>query len=176
MDQEIEQFPAEKRRICYEEPPELIFFDVDGETEEADFIRVDDLFTMDKQNQTPLSGHLTFTLFPQISGKLIDSRSSRLIHRSLVLTALRLQHPLEKVRVRPRFVQWQIELNEKDKADELAREFRDDMEDQILSIQLSDKIERFWSNNFFVCPIEKEIPDETIIKIAADYQRMMDNQ
>ena len=41
---EFEQFPAEKKEIRNNEPPELIFFDADGYPEEAEFIRVDDLF------------------------------------------------------------------------------------------------------------------------------------
>ena len=49
MREEIERFPAEKRQIRFEEPPELIFFDVDETEEEAEFISVDDLFRITEE-------------------------------------------------------------------------------------------------------------------------------
>ncbi len=172
-DREFEQFPVVKRQIRYEEPPEMIFFDVDEESEEAEFIRVDDLFTEEPEAAAKLTGRLTFTLFPRKSGKIIESRLSRLIHRTMVLTGLRLERQVEKIRVRPTFAQWQIDLLESDEPEQIVREFRTDLEELIHSKENDSQIEAFWSDNCFVSPIDKEIPDETIIRVAKMYQ---DNQ
>ena len=54
-DRGIEQFPAEKKELPSNEPPELIFFDTDGYPEEAEFIRVDDLFREEAGSAGPRS-------------------------------------------------------------------------------------------------------------------------
>lgn len=169
-DPEIEQFPVEKRQIKYEEPPELIFFDVDDEGEEADFIRVDDLFAMESGEETALTGPVAFTLFPRRSGELISSRLSRLIRRTLMLSAARFERPLLKTRVRPQFAQWQIELTDSDSAEDLVRAFRDDLEYQVRSSRGEVTNAYFWSPNCFVCPTDKEISDEVIVRVASSYQ------
>lgn len=169
-DQDIEQFPVVKRQIRYEEPPDLIFFDVDEDTEEADFIRVDDLFADEQEGYQKLSGQLSFTLFPRRQGELIGSALSKKIHRSMIFSALRLEHPLEKVRIRPNFAQWQVNLSAEDDAERIAREFRDDLEDLLRNVKKLKGDERFWSDNCFVSPIEREIPDEMIIRVAFSYQ------
>lgn len=168
--QDIEQFPVVKRQIRYEEPPDLIFFDVDEDTEEADFIRVDDLFADEPEFAQKLVGQLSFTLFPRRQGELIGSALSRQIHRSMVFSALRLEHPLEKVRIRPNFAQWQVSLSAEDDAERIAREFRDDLEELLRSVKHLKDEERFWSGNCFVSPIDREIPDEMIIRVAGYYQ------
>lgn len=173
FDREFERFPVEKRRIRFEEPPEMIFFDVDEESEEAEFIRVDDLFTEEPETAAKLTGKLSFTLFPRKSGEIIESRLSRLIHRTMVLTGLRLERQVEKIRIRPTFAQWQIDLPESDEPEQIVREFRADLEELLHSKENDSQIETFWSDNCFVSPIDKEIPDETIIRVAKIYQ---DNQ
>lgn len=170
MNDEIEQFPAERKRFRFEDPPDLIFFDTDEEAEEADFIRVDDLFAAAPETAEKLTGRLSFTLFPRKAGNLITGRLSKTIHRTMILTALRLQHPLEKVRIRPAFAQWQIELSEDDEPLQFAQEFRADLEEVITGFR--DGAEApYWSNNCFVSSIDREINDETIIRVAEYYQK-----
>ena len=170
MDRDIEQFPVVKRRLRPEDPPELIFFDVDEDTDEAEFIRVDDLFRAEADSGGQLIGRLSFTLFPRGEDTLIDTQLSKLIHRALLICCLRIGKPLEKVRIRPSFAQWQIELTEEDEAEQIARAFRADLERQIHPFLHLPEEERFWSENCFVSPIDKEITDETIIRAAALYR------
>ena len=167
----IEKFPVEKRQIRYEEPPELIFFDVDEDQEEADFIRVDDLFAAETGAEPVLAGKITFTLFPTRDEEIIDSRLSRLIQRTLILSGLRLQHPAGNLRIRPKFAQWQLELEPSDEAELFAREFRADLEDQTHSMKKIPEDERYWSDNCFVCPADKFISDDIIIRAAAHFRK-----
>ena len=60
---EFERFPIEKQSVRADEPPDLFFFDVDDVSEEADFIRVDDLFRLEGDGGSKLSGPVLFTLF-----------------------------------------------------------------------------------------------------------------
>lgn len=64
MDRDFEKFPVEKKQIRCEEPPELIFIDVDEDQDEADFIRVDDLFSSEDTSEQKMNGKVIFTLFP----------------------------------------------------------------------------------------------------------------
>ena len=169
-DLEIERFPVEKKQIRYEEPPELIFFDVDEDAEEADFIRVDDLFASEAEPLQKLTGSLSFTLFPAVPGVIIDSRMARSIHKNLILTSIRLDKPLEKVRIRPVFAQWQIEVLDDEEPESLIREFRADLEEFVHAAKKLSENERFWSDNCFVSPVDKEISDETIMRLAGIYQ------
>lgn len=171
MKRGIEKFPVEKRQIRYEEPPELIFFDVDEEQEEADFIRVDDLFATEIEPEQILIGKVVLTLFPNKDEDIIDSRFARLIQRSLILSGIRLQHLAGHIRVRPKFAQWQIELETADEVEPLIREFRTDLEDQTHSMKKIPAEERFWSVNCFVCPVHKYISDDIIIRAAAHYRK-----
>ena len=174
MDREFEVFSVKKRQIRYEEPPELIFFDVDEDTEEAEFIRVDDLFSGETESGSRLSGRLSFTLFPQKFGELIDSRLSRLIRRTLFLSAFRLQHPAALVRVRPGFAQWQMDLADNEEPELFAREFRADLEAQLHSLKKLQPEERYWSSNCFIYSADKEISDDKINRMAAAYQTSED--
>ena len=169
MERDIEMFPVQKRQVRLEEPPELIFFDVDEDTDEAEFIRVDDLFASEAEPSRRLTGHLSFTLFPAGANVLIDRQLTKLIHRGLLVCCLRIGKPLEKVRIRPFFAQWQIELSPEDEAEQVAKEFRADLESLIHPYLRLPEEERFWSENCFISPIDKEIPDETIIRAAALY-------
>ena len=166
-DNGIEQFPVEKNQLRQEDSPELIFFDVDEYSEEADFIRVDDLFKEEAGTAEKLTGWLTFTFIPKKSENLINSRISRQIQRCLLMSAVRLERPLDKVRIRPRFVQFQTELRADDPADEIAREFRDDLEDTIYVSHVYQNKERFWSANCFVSPADREFSDEFIIQAVS---------
>ncbi len=166
-DRDFEQFPAEKRHISFEEPPELIFFDTDEYSEEADFIRVDDLFREEAGAAEKLTGWLTFTFIPKKSENLISSRMARQIQRCLLLSAVRLEKPLDKVRIRPRFVQFQTELGSDDPAEEIARELRDDLEDAVRFNYIDQNKERFWSANCFVSPADTEFSDEFIVQAVS---------
>ena len=169
-DRGIEQFPAEKKELPSNEPPELIFFDTDGYPEEAEFIRVDDLFREEAGSAEKLTGRLSFTFIPKKDEDLIGSRMARLIQRCLLLCAVRLERPLEKVRIRPKFVQFRTELDTPDSAGEIAREFRDDLEDTVRYSRTDQSEERFWSANCFVSPIELELSDEMIIQAASSFR------
>ena len=167
---DIEKFPIEKKTVRAEEPPELIFFDVDDVSEEADFIRVDDLFRLEGDSVPKLSGHVLFTLFPRGSGQYLNGSLSRILHKTLILSGLRLEKPAEKIRIRPRFAQWQIDLNETDDAEDLMREFRADMEVQTAVLLGLDGEKRFWADSCFICPENDRITDEMISRMAAQYQ------
>ena len=169
MDSEIELFPAEKKTIRFEEPAELIFFDTDEDPEEAEFIRVDDLFREEGEPSRKLSGPVFLTLFPRKNGTYIGSRLARIIRRTLILSAAQLEKSLAKIRVRPLFVQWQIDLAEED-TEQLIRAFRADLEEQIRNLQGPGEDERFWSDSCFLFPAGKEIADDEILRIAAKYQ------
>ena len=169
-DRGIEQFPAEKKELQSNEPPELIFFDTDGYPEEAEFIRVDDLFREEAGSAEKLTGRLSFTFIPKKDEDLIGSRMARLIQRCLLLCAVRLERPLEKVRIRPKFVQFRTELDTPDSAEKIAREFRDDLEDTVRFSRKDQSEERFWSANCFVSPVELELSDEMIIQAASSFR------
>lgn len=166
-DHDFEQFPAMKKQIRQEEPPELIFFDVDEYSEEADFIRVDDLFREEAGAAEKLTGWLTFTFIPKKSENLINSRISRQIQRCLLMSAVRLERPLDKVRIRPRFVQFQTELRADDPTEVIAREFRDDLEDTVCFSHVYQNKERFWSANCFVSPADRDFSDEFIVQAVS---------
>lgn len=170
MRDEFEKFPVEKRQIRLEDPPELIFFDVDEDEDEAEFIRVDDLFQLEQEDAPGLTGKISFTLFPRKGGEFIGSRFSRMIHRTLILSALRMQKRVEKIRVRPFFVQWQIELTAEDEPEILAKEFRADLEFQTDNLRNLNEEERFWADSCFVRPADKEIADDKINRMVALYQ------
>lgn len=167
---EFDKFPIEKQTVRAEEPPELIFFDVDDVSEEADFIRVDDLFRMEGADVPKLSGHVLFTLFPRQSGQYLNGSLSRILHKTLIMSGLRLEKPAEKIRIRPRFAQWQVDLNETDDAEGLMREFRTDLEAQAGTLLGYDGKNRFWADSCFICPENDRITDEMISRMAVRYQ------
>ena len=148
-DRGIEQFPAEKKELQSNEPPELIFFDTDGYPEEAEFIRVDDLFREEAGSAEKLTGRLSFTFIPKKDEDLIGSRMARLIQRCLLLCAVR---------------------DTPDSAEKIAREFRDDLEDTVRFSRKDQSEERFWSANCFVSPVELELSDEMIIQAASSFR------
>ena len=166
-DRDFEQFPVRKKQIRQEEPPELIFFDTDEYSEEADFIRVDDLFREEAGAAEKLTGRLTFTFIPKKSENLIGSRMARQIQRCLLLSAVRLERPLNKVRIRPKFIQFQTELESGDPVEEIAREFRDDLEETVRFSHTEQNKERFWSANCFVSPADTEFSDEFIVQAVS---------
>ena len=156
----FERFPAEKQRIRAEDPAELIFFDVDDEGEEAEFIRVNDLFRLETG---PGSGGSFFlTLFPRSAERVISGKISRLIRRTLYLSAAGLQCRISKVRVRPHFVQWLTEPGETNDPELLTREFRADLEFQMHSVTGLAQEERFWSESCFMWFADSQINDEKI--------------
>ncbi len=160
-DHEFERFPVEKKQIRREEPPELIFFDVDEYSEEADFIRVDDLF----RQEAALTGWLSFTFIPKRRDDLISSQMSGAIKRCLLLNAVRIEREIEKIRIRPQFVQFRIELQDSDSAEETAREFRDDLEAFVYTYRKDQNNARFWSANCFVSTADRDFSDETILQL-----------
>lgn len=167
---DIEKFSIEKQSIRAEEPPELIFFDVDDVSEEADFIRVDDLFRMEEEAAGKVAGPVWFTLFPRQSGQLLTVRLSRILRRTLYLSGIRLEKPAEKIRIRPGFAQWQLDLGDADDPKGLMREFRADLEAQAGMLLGYDGEKRFWADSCFICPENDRITDEVISRMAARYQ------
>ncbi len=167
---EIERFPIEKQSVGAEEPPQLIFFDVDDVSEEAEFIRVDDLFRMDGEASAKLSGPVWFTLIPRQSGRYLTARLSRIFRKTLILSGIRLEKPAEKIRIRPVFAQWQMDLDETDDPEKLMWEFRADLEAQAGMLLGYDGEKRFWADSCFICPENDRITDEMISRMAARYQ------
>ncbi len=165
---EIERFPAEKRQVRLEEPPELIFFDVDGESEEADFIRVDDLFRSDVAIGP---GDAVFmTLFPRSAEWILSGRISRVIRRTLFLSAAQLQCSVSGIRVRPHFVQWKAEPDEPVAPEFLARGFRTDLELQMNNLRGAKDGECFWSDNCFIWTAETMINDDKMNSMIELYR------
>ena len=167
---EFDRFPIEKKSVQAEELPDLIFFDVDDVSEEADFIRVDDLFRLSGEASAVLTGPVWFTLFPRQSGRYLTDRLSRIFRRTLILSGLRLEKPAEKIRIRPGFAQWQIDLKEADEPEKLVKEFRDDLEMQAGNLLDYEGKQHFWADSCFICPENDRITDEMISRMAARYQ------
>ena len=152
----------------YDEMPDLIFFDPDDCAEEADFIRVDDLF---REAGDAMRGPLLFTLFPRKAGRFLSARLSRLFRRTLLLTGMRIEKPAEMIRIRPMFVQWRIETGPEDDAAELVRAFRSDLEAQAdLFLDLRED-EPFWAVSCFVCPENDRITDDMICTLILSRQQ-----
>lgn len=151
-----------------EDLPELIFFEPDEVGEEAEFIRVDDLFR--REAPSALFGPVLFTLFPRRAGAFISARLSRLFRRTLVLTGMRMEKETERIRIRPTFVQWRTELSPEDDAGKIAGEFRADLEAQAGLFQNLRDGERFWADSCFVCPENERLTDEIINRMAAGLQ------
>lgn len=148
-------------------PPGLIFFEPDDIAEEAEFIRVDDLF---REAGELLPGRLLFTLFPGRKGRYLSARLSRAFRRALLLTGMRLEKTPEKVRIRPLFIQWQLDLSAEDDAGAVAGAFRADLEAQADLLQDLPEGERFWSDSCFVCPENDLLTDEMINRLVTSYQ------
>ncbi len=164
----IERFSAEKQQIRFEDPPELIFFDVDEDSNEADFIRVDDLFRDGDAGET--CSPFCLTLFPRCSGHILSGRISRVIRRTLYLSALRLNCTVSVIRVRPNFVQMLAEPGDGDTAETLAREFRADLELQMSNLCGLPEGLRFWSDNCFIWMADTQIGDEKINSMISLYR------
>lgn len=171
MDSGFEQFPVEKMQLEGEEPPEMFFFDVDEETEEAEFIRLDDLLRREGESVPVRGGPTSFTFFPRKYGTILKSRFSRLLRRTLILSASGMQYEPEKIRIRPLFVQWQIDLSETDDPEKIAREFRADLETQTCSLLDLDDHESYWSDCCFISPADARVTDEVIIRLASRIQK-----
>lgn len=167
---DFEQIPIEEQSGGAEDLPELIFFDVDDEGEEAEFIRVDDLFRMEGEAAAKLLGPVWFTLIPKQSGQYLTARLSRILRRTLFLSGIRLEKPAEKIRIRPVFAQWQIDLKETDDPETLMREFRTDLETQAGMLLGYDEEKHFWADSCFICPENDRITDEMISRMAVRYQ------
>ncbi len=160
-----EEFLKAEQYSGSEEFPEMIFFDVDDEAEEADFIRLDELLEKEGELPRPLSGLVSFTFFPRKQGTYLDGRFSRLLRRTLILSAARMELALEKIRVRPLFVQWQAVISESDVPEKLAREIRADLETQAKAVLGLDENDHFWSNNCFAAPADADINDDEMIRL-----------
>ena len=117
-----------KEQIPADNLPELIFFEPDDTPEEADFIRVDDLFRLEPDAAADLRGPFTFVLFPRKAGWFIGSRMALLIRRTLILCSVRDEFPIERIRVRPMFVQWQSDPGENGQTEAIVREIRTELE------------------------------------------------
>ncbi len=160
----IDKFPIKKTSIHYEEEPEMIFFAPDDEAEEAEFIRVDDLFEPEPDR------NIILTLFPARRCTFIKGELARAVTRTLALTALRLERPAEDIRVRPLFVQWRVELEDGDTPEQIAREVRADLEVQARALLKLDDDTNFWSTACFIRPADREMTIAAIVKMIEEYQ------
>ena len=170
MNEEFQQFPVEKRRIRYEDPPELIFFDVDEDSEEAELISVDDLFRLSEAEDSPRCFPVRFTLFPAQKGDYIDSRLSRVIHRTLLMACLQMEKTPRLVRLRPTFVQWQLDPDSEAETESIARELRGALELQLHSLKNLDEKARFWASVCLIHPADAEITDDALNALILQYQ------
>ncbi len=153
-----------------EDAPELIFFDTDELPEEADFIRVDDLFRMEGDPGSSLKGPFSFVLFPRKAGQFIGSRLALLIRRAMILYAARAESSMERIRVRPMFAQWQSELNTTDRPEAVVREIRNELETQASLLRDAEGGGRFWAGSCFVYPAENEFSDSDLNRLIGMYQ------
>ena len=83
---------------------------------------------------------------------------------------VKLEKPAEKIRIRPGFAQWQMDLNETDDPEQLMREYRADLETQAGMLLGCEGNRRFWADSCFICPENDRITDEMISRLAARYQ------
>ena len=141
---------------------DLIFFDVDDVPEEAEFIRVDDLF---RRENKALSGPVLFTLCTNSNECRISGGLSRIFRRTLILSGFRLEKPVGTIRIRPAFAQWQLVLDPDDDPEWLAREFRKDLELQAQNLTGLSPEARMFAACCFVCPEHERINDDTIMKM-----------
>ena len=160
----------EKDNVPAEDLPELIFFDTDDIPEEADFIRVDDLFRMETDSSPVKDDLFTFVLFPRKKETYISSRMALLIRRTLILSSVRLEVPLERIRVRPMFAQWQSVLTGEGLSEMIVRGVRTDLETQASLLRDAEEDSRFWAGSCFVYPAGKEYPDDYLNRLIGMYQ------
>lgn len=180
----IESFPANKRQFKFAAPPEMIFFDVDDDPEEAAFIRVDDLFKnaaaietqrpAKKPEKKEQNGETIFTLIPRKRYQFIDSVLSRVIRRSLAITAARECIPLTQTRVRPVFVQWRVTLPPRTDRKRVIRIFRRDLERHMAPYLTDDAFEdgAFWADNCLIQLPEEELTINQMVRFVNKYQKI----
>ena len=160
---EKEQFPAD-------DLPELIFFEPDDTPEEAEFIRVDDLFRLEPEAAEEDRGPFTFVLFPRRAGWFIGSKLALLIRRMMILRSLREDSPMEKIRVRPMFVQWQSDPGEDGQPEAIVREIRTELETQTALLRDTEEDAPFWAGSCFVYRAENEMSDSDLNRLIGSYQ------
>ncbi len=160
----------EEERNPADELPELIFFEPDDTPEEAEFIRVDDLFRMEPEAADERGGPFTFVLFPRKAGTYISSRMALLIRRTMILCSVREEFPMEKIRVRPMFVQWQADPGEDAQPEAIVREIRTELETQAALLRDTEEDARFWAGSCFVYRAENELSDNDLNRLIGTYQ------
>ena len=178
-DQRFEKFPVERRRIKLSSLLTMIFFDPEeAEPDEADFVLVDDLFKMEGTqsstepginfqkaipNAGPLIGPVVFTLIPRYCYQYITAPLSRRIRRALILTAKRYSLEINTTRVRPVFVQWEVEIPNGFDAVHLMQLFQKDLDAELHenSVWRRQDFENasFWSDNCLIQRAE-DVPDQ----------------
>ena len=171
MDSGFEQISAEKEQLPDEELPEMFFFDVDEESEEAEFIRVDDLFRTDPDRASAPDGLMSFTFFPEKRDVFISSRLSRLLRRTLVLSASRTGILPERIRIRPLFVRVLSRMPDPDTPEKTALEIRNDLEMQARNVRKPGDTGRFWANSCLVSRADEEPDDDLITRLAAQIRK-----
>ena len=180
----IEKFPTEKKQITFDEPPEMIFFDLDEDPEyepgEAQFIRVDDLLQIppeSSEEETPeprkLTGRICFTLIPRRRCCFIDSRISPVIHRSIAMTALELNQDLLLTRVRPMFLQWELNLGEADDPLKIIGQYRRNLENEMRPYLMYEahSDEFFWADECLIRPAGESLSVNQMVRFINTYQK-----
>lgn len=168
MSDEIEKFPIKKTAVRYEKEPEMFFFAPDEEAEEAEFIRVDDLFGLEEEEAPKRD--IILTLFPARRFTFIKGAAAQAFKRTIALTALRLERPAQDIRVRPLFVQWRVSLEPGDSPEQIAREIRADLEGQARVLLNINADRCFWSNACFIRPADRDITIAAVVKMIENYQ------
>lgn len=151
----------------------------DDPAEEADFISLDELFNLagdasseaEAKRNAPLTGPVIFTLIPRHRYQFIDGTLSRVIRRCLMMTACEEGVKLLKTRIRPVFIQWQLELEDGMKAEQLVALFRLRLDEEIGAIHHLNN-ESYWSDNCLIQPGTEEMTINHMMRFINTYQEL----
>lgn len=198
----IELFPVKKTQVKFCAPPEMIFFEPEEAVpDEADFIRLDDLFRIEgvsisqtaqkdpasdkvspeqmekpvtQQEPSTLNGPVTFMLIPRFRYQYVDAALSRIIRHSLIKRARTESKTLIFTRVRPLFIQWQLEITEGEDALRLMKAFRNDLDEEIQKYALKNPRREvpspFWADDCMIQSAEESLSDTQLICFINRYQ------
>lgn len=184
----IETFSARRRIIHFGKRPEMLFFEpdeLDHESDEVPFIRVDDLFSghsgdgvsEKKEKQISEKGkhgiEVVFTLILRHSHQSLNEELSKIVLQSLAATSFRESIRLLDARVRPVFIQWKTEIPEGRDPQKLVALYRRDLEYQLVPYRPEDvsNEDTFWADDCLILPAEKEMSMEQVMRFVNKYQK-----
>ena len=77
---------------------------------------------------------------------------------------------MEKIRVRPMFVQWQSDPGENGQTEAIVREIRTELETQMALLRDTEEDNPFWAGSCFVYRAENELSDNDLNRLTGSYQ------